>query len=81
MGMTHVMRRYKSPRKAVMFACFIIGMGLYLILAGTIQERLTRAVRLCEQVSHLPWLLPDIARCVQFSFTLTLDKTALLPAC
>ena len=33
-----------------MFACFIIGMGLYLILAGTIQERLTRAVRLCEQV-------------------------------
>jgi len=26
--------RYKSPRKAVMFACFIIGVGLYLILAG-----------------------------------------------
>jgi hypothetical protein len=44
------MCRYKSPRKAVMFACFVIGMGLYLILAGTIQERLTRAVRLCEQV-------------------------------
>eukprot|EP00802_Teleaulax_amphioxeia_P013127 Tamp_13175.p1 GENE.Tamp_13175~~Tamp_13175.p1 ORF type:complete len:403 (+),score=45.10 Tamp_13175:48-1256(+) len=44
---------YKSPRKAVMFACFIIGVGLYLILAGTVQERLTRAIRLCEQLDQV----------------------------
>ncbi|EKX34629.1 hypothetical protein GUITHDRAFT_119175 [Guillardia theta CCMP2712] len=31
---------FKSPRKAVMFAAFVIGMGLYFIIAGTVAQSL-----------------------------------------
>lgn len=57
---------YKSPRKAVMFACFVIGMGLYLILAGTVQERLTRAVRMCEELDQVDTSLNSINSWLEF---------------
>ena len=57
---------YRSPRKAVMFACFIIGMGLYLIIAGTVQERLTRAERLCEQLDEVDTSLNSLSQWLEF---------------
>lgn len=44
---------FRSPQKAVFFAAFIIGVGLYFIIAGTVQERLTRAIQLCHRLDEL----------------------------
>jgi hypothetical protein len=40
---------FKSQRKAVGFACFIMALGVYFIIAGTFQERLTRANNLASR--------------------------------
>jgi len=44
---------FKSGRKAVVFALMVMFAGLYLIIAGTVQERLTRAISLCQQLDGL----------------------------
>eukprot|EP00286_Rhodomonas_abbreviata_P011098 CAMPEP_0181328898 /NCGR_PEP_ID=MMETSP1101-20121128/22999_1 /TAXON_ID=46948 /ORGANISM="Rhodomonas abbreviata, Strain Caron Lab Isolate" /LENGTH=149 /DNA_ID=CAMNT_0023437893 /DNA_START=73 /DNA_END=518 /DNA_ORIENTATION=- len=44
---------FRSPQKAVCFATFIIAVGLYFIIAGTVQERLTRAVQVCHRLDEL----------------------------
>ena len=41
---------YRSQKKALLFASLFIGIGLYLIIAGTVQERYTRAVQLAERL-------------------------------
>jgi hypothetical protein len=41
---------YRSQKKAFLFSCVIIGIGLYLIIAGTVQLRFTRAVQLSERL-------------------------------
>jgi len=43
----------KSGKKAVVFAVMVMCAGLYLIAAGTVQERLTRAISLCQRLDSL----------------------------
>ena len=52
----HPCTRYKSPRKAVMFACFVMGMGLYLIIAGTVQVSMLVHVYECVAARVTPWV-------------------------
>eukprot|EP00291_Cryptomonas_curvata_P001142 CAMPEP_0172194410 /NCGR_PEP_ID=MMETSP1050-20130122/25566_1 /TAXON_ID=233186 /ORGANISM="Cryptomonas curvata, Strain CCAP979/52" /LENGTH=153 /DNA_ID=CAMNT_0012870217 /DNA_START=131 /DNA_END=589 /DNA_ORIENTATION=+ len=41
---------YRSQKKAFLFAGIVIGIGLYFIIAGTVQLRFTRAVQLSERL-------------------------------
>jgi len=40
---------FRSQRKAIVFSFFVIALGIYFIIAGTVQERLTRATQLAER--------------------------------